>query len=150
MSRQSNTSVPILGWTVHLARQQPARAWGVLLAILGASVLAWWALGAPAYGLLAAFLLIMSLSDFYFPVKFELMEQGARESCLGPRRYIQWKEVRQVFVDAKGVKLSPLAKESRLEAYRGLYLRFADNAELVEETVRRLWEKAKTDEELRQ
>jgi len=135
---------------VHLARQQPARAWSVTLAILGASALAWWALGAPAYGLLATCLLVISLSDFFFPIKFVLSEQGARESCLWPRRFIQWDEVRQVFVDEKGLKLSPLEGESRLEAYRGLYLRFADNAELVEETVRRLWEKAQADEELRQ
>jgi hypothetical protein len=139
----------VLVWAVHLARQQPARALGAALLILGASALAWWALGAPAYGVLAAVMLALSLTDFYFPVRYELTEQGARESCLWPRRYIRWDEVRQVFLDEAGLKLSPFVGESRLEAYRGLYLRFADNAELVEGTVRGLWERARANEELR-
>jgi len=41
-------------------------------------------------------------------------------------------------VDDRGIKLSPLGKPGRLEAYRGVYLRFGDRAYEVKETVRRM------------
>ena len=79
------------------------------MAIVAGSALVWWALGALVYGALAALLLALSLADFYFPVSYTLTEQGARESCLWPRRFIRWDEVKQVFADEVGLKLSPVS-----------------------------------------
>jgi hypothetical protein len=44
---------------------------------------------------------------------------------------MSWSQVKSVRRDALGAKLSPLARPSRLEAYRGIYLWFEGNAEDV-------------------
>jgi len=91
----------------------------------------WWA------GVLAAGLLVAAISDFLFPVRYVMDEEGVWARGLVMRRRMAWAQVRRVARDELGVKLSPLARPSRLEAYRGIYLWFADNADEVMEFIAR-------------
>jgi hypothetical protein len=54
---------------------------------------------------------------------------------------IKWTSVKRCYLDDFGVKLSPLDRKSRLEAFRGVYLRFGDNQNQVIETVKSLKER---------
>ena len=116
-----------LTWTVHLARRAPNRAAGaVALTLAGAMAVA---LGFRSLvaGILTLILLAASISEFLLPVRFRLSPAGIEAAGLVFRRRMAWKDVRQVRRDPLGVKLSPLSRRSRLEAYRGIYLWFGEN-----------------------
>ena len=126
-----------LQWTVHLARRQAAKAIAALAIVGVAGVCAgvgfrgWWA------GVLAGVLLVAAISDFMFPLRYVMDGEGVWARGLVMRRRIAWSRVRRAARDNMGVKLSPLAWPSRLEAYRGIYLWFSDNADEVMEFIAR-------------
>jgi hypothetical protein len=99
--------------------------------IIGTSVLAAYAFGSPFYGVLAAILLTASVGDYLFPLTFALSESGVEARGLIHRRRMSWNQVRRVVRDDLGVKLSPLPRPSRLDAFRGIYLWFDGNADDV-------------------
>ncbi len=82
--------------------------------------------GSPILGALSLCLLTASVSDFLFPIHYRLTEDGVSMRGLLTRRKMEWRAVRRVVRDGLGVKLSPLPRHSRLEAYRGIYLWFSD------------------------
>ena len=126
-----------MSWTVHLAPRYP----GKLMFVLGAAGLAtfcgWLAIG-PVGALAALVLVTGSLTEFLFPVKYALSINGATSRALFKTTHIPWSRVKRCYLDDFGVKLSTLETPSRLEAYRGLYLRFGDNKDQVIETIKSL------------
>jgi hypothetical protein len=91
-----------------------------------------------AGALAVATIMLASTADFIFPVKFRVDADGVECSTVFKRTTIQWSQVRRCYLDDEGVKLSPLAQASRLEAFRGVYLRFNNNRDEVVESVKRL------------
>ena len=138
-SRPAETT--LLSWKVHRLREEPSRLRLVALAY-GAAVFLWWLLFPHP---LALFLPLVSLTsalaEYLFPVSYRLTTRGAYASCGFSHLFIAWADVRRATTGAEGVFLSPLARAgSRLEAFRGVRLRFApDNAGAVTDGVRRLW-----------
>ncbi len=128
MTAEHNTA---LTYSLHLARRQPLKAIATLMLIGIATVATGYGFRNPVLGLLAAVLLVISVGDFLFPLLFLLTEDGVEVRGMLTRRRISWSEVRSVRRDALGVKLSPLSRRSRLEAYRGIYVWFEGNAEDV-------------------
>ena len=125
-------------WTVHLARRNPRKTATALAMVTLGAVAAWWGFRSIVAGILSLVLLLGSVSDYLFPVRYRLSEAGIEAAGLLFRRRMKWGEVRRVVRDELGVKLSPLPRPSRLEAYRGIYLWFAGNGdEVMEEVARR-------------
>jgi hypothetical protein len=120
-----------LAWSVHLARRRPRQAAAVAIFIASASVIAAYSFRSPFYGALAALLLTASLGDYAFPLQFALTEDGVEARGLIHRRRMKWREVQRALRDELGVRLSPLPRPSRLDAFRGIYLWFDGNAEDV-------------------
>jgi len=116
-----------LTWTVHLARRRPRQAAAVVAVILAGSVAAGLGFQSLLLGLLAALLLVASLADYFLPLRYRLAADGVSVRGLWHHRRLQWPSVRRVVRDTSGVKLSPLPRPSRLEAYRGIYLWFSAN-----------------------
>jgi len=114
---------------VHLARRRPRQAAAAVALILLAGAAAGYGFQSLLLGLLAAALLTASVADYLFPVRYRLEETGIHVRGLLHRRRMEWRQVRRVVKDDSGVKLSPLSHRSRLEAYRGIYLWFAGNAD---------------------
>ena len=137
---------PVLTWTVHLLRGQTSRlpriGLCVLLVLLGGGLLFHNVL--PALASAAA--LLLSLSEFLFPIRFTLTRRCA-QARQGPVVWeIGWRDVAHAYLAPDGVKLSPLPRPgSRLEPMRGVLLRFAGNEEAVMAAVRRLREEARAD-----
>jgi hypothetical protein len=129
------TDSATLEWTVHLARRRLCRTAVVVIVIVIGSLAAGYGFRSPLLGLLAAVLLTGSLSDYLFPLRFILGPEAAEVRGLILRRRMSWPQVRRIMRDALGVKLSPLARRSRLEASRGIYLWFADNEDKVMATI---------------
>ncbi|MCS6830454.1 MAG: hypothetical protein RMM08_12665 [Armatimonadota bacterium] len=124
-----------LQWKVHLLRKQPRRAWLAGVVMLHASVLVAVAFQSVGMGLLALALLWLATREFWLPVRYYVNEKGAGVRYLGAIYDITWDRVKYVLVNEEGVKLSPLPFGSRLEPFRGVFLRFADNREQVLEAI---------------
>ena len=122
----------VLEWRVHLARRQPRRAAIVAVAIVATVVICHLAFQQPLFALVAGLLVALSAADFLLPIRYCITDDGIEmRSGLSLRR-MAWSQVRACYRDAWGVKVSPLARRSRLEAFRGIYLWFGDgNAESV-------------------
>ena len=131
----------VLRWQVHLAKEQPRKLAGIIIATMGLGILTvlWFQSWIPAIVMLFAFL--GSVSDFLFPVTYTLTKTHASaRTSLGPvgLRTMAWADVRKVYLDDCGIKLSPLRRQSRLEAYRGVFLRFGDKRKEVLDAVQKL------------
>jgi len=133
----AGAGTPALQWTIHLARRRPAKTTAALAIAAAGAVCAGVGFGSVWVGALAAGLLMAAISDFLFPIRYRMTEEGAEARGLVMRRRMGWSAVKRVVSDELGVKLSPLARPSRLEAYRGIYCWFADNADEVMEFIAR-------------
>jgi hypothetical protein len=128
-----------LEWTVHLMAASPGKAAATVLLCLAAVGLAFLASGSPVFTLLVGVSLFTSLADYFLPVRYRLTPKGAETRHFWPIASIEWKQVRRRLMSNDGLKLSPLKRQGRLEAYRGVFLRFGDqDPERVLEVVRRL------------
>ena len=126
-----------LRWTVHpLLEEPPAKSGLLILAILGLSILIGIEFDAPAYGFLSAALLTASMSRYFLPTRYALLERHILIAHLGARRTIPWSRIRRHTVVPDGVFLSPFAQPHRLDPFRGCFLRHRDNREEIIEYVR--------------
>lgn len=125
----------VLRWRVHLAKEQPQKLIGVIAVVLVMAVLGYTWFGSPLAAGVVVLALLGALSDFLLPITCTLTSSHALTTTLAGRQAIAWKDVRTCYLDEHGIKLSPLSKRSRLEAYRGVYLRFGDRREEVIEAV---------------
>jgi hypothetical protein len=114
-------------WTVHLARRDRRKTAGALLAAAAGALVAGFGFHSAAAGILTLVLLLGSLSDYLLPVRYRLGPEGIQARGLLFRRMMQWSQVRRILRDPAGVKLSPLPRHSRREAYRGIYVWFEGN-----------------------
>lgn len=103
--------------------------------MLLASVVVGVAFRSAGMGLLALVLLWLATRDYWLPVRYTVDEKGAGVRYLGAAFDIAWERAKYVTVTSDGVKLSPLPPRSRLEPFRGVYLRFADNRQQVLEAI---------------
>ncbi len=115
-------------WRVHLLRQQPGKSI-VLCIICALSLVLIHFVFSQRVGftLLGAVILFGSLSDWFLPITYRLTTRGASYNNVVFRKRIAWKEVRSTYVSDFGLKLSPYSRRTRLDAFRGLVLRFAGN-----------------------
>ena len=135
---------PILAWKVHLLREQP----GKLLPIIPVAVLTLFLsrvfFGNLTVGLVALGLVAASLADYLFPIRYELDSVGASARTLTSLTRIEWGRVRKCYLDDRGIKLSPLSRQTRLEAYRGVYLRFGRQRDEIIRAVKELRDAVQT------
>lgn len=135
---------PILAWKVHLLREQPVKLLLIVPVVLLGLVVSYVMFQTPVFALVALVLFTSALAEYLFPVRYEIDARGASSRTLVGRTRIEWDRVRKYYLDDHGIKLSPLSGGSRLEAYRGVYLRFGDRREEVVEAVRTMRDAATT------
>jgi hypothetical protein len=115
-----------LRWTVHPAADDPLRA-AMLVGVLAvASALAFEYSDSAALGIVAFFLLALSLRSWFLPRHYTLDNDGAGEA--GPlcaTHHLPWSNVRRVTRGRFGIYLSTLHSRSRFVRDRGLFLRTA-------------------------
>lgn len=74
------------------------------------------------------------------PVHFKLDSDSASRRCGLSVTSMAWSEVKRAEASDLGIKLSPLPVENmRMEPFRGVFLRFENNAGEVREAVTRFW-----------
>ena len=85
----------------------------------------------PLFTVAAALILWGSLSQFYLKTTFEFTERKVRVKYLVNKIEKDWSQYRSYYEDKHGVLLSPFVRPSRLENFRGLYVRFDGNRDEV-------------------
>lgn len=137
----------VLEWSVHLGRGRPVRLAIAIVAILVSSAVAFFFLRNPITPIVMAFVLFAALGDLFFPMHFKITAEGAYRRNFVNSAGIRWKDVRKCYLGPDGIKISPLARRSRLEPFRGVYLHFGKvDREYLIEKVKELRDTAQGEE----
>ncbi|MCC7262069.1 MAG: hypothetical protein IT369_06045 [Candidatus Latescibacteria bacterium] len=121
-----------LGWTVHPLREEPwpksAALGGVVAGVAAVAALSF---EGVEYGLLSLGVLLASLSSYFCPTHYQLDEAGVQVRHLGRSRQRPWAQFCRIDRCREGVFLSPFARPSRLDSFRGCLLRSPRDPERV-------------------
>lgn len=125
------TSQDELTWTVRLYDANSFKRWVVIAIAVAAGAIGSVLTGYPLLGLLGTLVILGSTQEYLLPLHYRLSSSVARVRCGVSVTEIEWAKVRRVLVDETAAKLSPLESDSRTSPFRGVTLRFADNADAV-------------------
>lgn len=128
----------ILTWKVHLLRDNPKKMLPIIPVPILSILICYAIFHSVFYMMVVAALFIIALSDFLFPIRYEITNRDAASFALFSRSRIEWAAVKKYYIDDSGIKLSPFENRSRLESYRGVYLRFGHCRDEVTAVVRRM------------
>jgi hypothetical protein len=110
-----------LTWTVHRARETPAKTVVVsvfILAFVGFS----WVMSGPMLGMLAVVVLFLALNTYFLPITYLLTDKGIEiDKRLFTARY-EWKQFRRWFRTTGGIVISPFSRRNYLDNFRGVHL----------------------------
>lgn len=121
-----------LCWTAHPLREEPWPKSALLVVLVaGLALGAALSFGGPGYGLLSLVVLAGSLSRYLLPTRYTLDETGVRIAHLGWTRQRSWGQFCRVDIHPDGVFLSPFVRPTRLDSFRGCFLRSHQNQEAV-------------------
>lgn len=135
-------------WRVHLARRQPGKAALVVVLALASAVLCYTLFRNLLFAAFTLTALVGATAEFLFPIRYRLDAEAAEMRNLHNWRRISWAEVRKAYLLEDGIKLSPLAVATRLEAFRGVFLRFGEgesSREALRAHVRRFRDAVRSD-----
>ncbi|MGB5106506.1 MAG: hypothetical protein WBP42_07305 [Candidatus Zixiibacteriota bacterium] len=121
----------LMQWVCQPAKSRPVVAIAVAVFIVALVVLTYFLTYSPLFAVVAALILWGSLSQFYLQTTFEFTERKVKVKYLVNKIEKEWAQYRSFYVDKNGVLLSPFVRPSRLENFRGLYIRFAGNRDAV-------------------
>ena len=113
-----------LSWTVHPLVENRRKS--VLLGLFLALLLFGIYLGfqSIAIALLSAIFLLGSLYKYFLPFHHQCEADKLIITSCCYRLERSWETFRSFYVDANGVLLSPFVRPTRLENFRGVYVRF--------------------------
>jgi hypothetical protein len=120
----------LLRWRSHPVRERSDRLLLVLGVLIGGPALLFWLYG-PFFALLSIVILGGSLGSFFLPTDYALYVGGGEMRFIGINRRFTWAQFRTFYPDQYGVLLSPFTRPSRLENFRGIYVRFGRDREPI-------------------
>jgi hypothetical protein len=126
----------ILKWSTHPAKKRTLVSISVLVFLLVIWILVYVTTLSVFFTGLSVVILLGSLSSFFLPTYYELDETKVKIKYFFSTREKEWSLFRSFYVDKNGILLSPFEKPSRLENFRGLYLRFDQNNDEVVDFVK--------------
>ncbi len=127
---------PILEYVCHPAKRDMRVTVLATVFLIVCVVLVWLISFSPFLTALAVIILFGSLGGFYFPTRYTIYEDHIVVKTMIQTLRKNWSQFRSYYPDKNGVLLSPFARPTRLENFRGLYIKFAGNRDRVMEIVR--------------
>lgn len=120
----SQQSTPALSWTVHPVVENPKKSVLLLLFLTIVLSIIYVSFKSIVLLFLSACLLIGPLYKYFLPYNYqcELDILTVSTCCSNTNR--SWDTFRSSYVDKSGILLSPFSKPTRLENFRGIYVRF--------------------------
>ena len=119
-------TTPLVEWVAHPAKQRPVAAVlvAVFIAVIAVGIYSW--TYSIVFTVLGAAVLTASLAGFYFPTRYSFYEDTVVAKYTVTTIKKEWSQFRSFYKDKNGVLLSPFPNPSRLENFRGLFLRYGD------------------------
>ncbi len=133
-------------WTSHpfLENKRRTVLLIVFLAALFTGLYIWFGL----WGLVIGLILVgTSVYSYFIPTRYEMNDEKILIKGLFMTKKKQWIEFRSFYPDRNGVLLSPFVVPSRLENFRGVYIRFGNKHYEVIEYIEKKINKKKQQEE---
>ncbi len=131
------SSAGSLRWETHpLRRERPAKSVLLVALIIASSAAAAFGLEHWFYGVFSLGALTASLSRYFFLTRYALDGEGVSSEHLGFKQRRSWAEFRRADEHRDGIFLRPSVRPSRLDSFRGVFLRFEQNREEVASFVR--------------
>jgi hypothetical protein len=124
-------------WNVRPSDKDPSKRWGVVVVALAAFGLGFLLFQNLLFGILGAVVILASTAEYWMGVSYKLDRKGASARCGLSLSSLEWGDVKRAITTDEGVKLSPLGNSGRMDAFRGVFLRFGKDRDKVLETVRR-------------
>lgn len=125
-----------LHWSTHPVKKKTLVSVLVILFLLIIWTLVFLTTQSLFFTTLSVLILLGSLSSFFLPTYYELDEKKIKIIFFLTTREKEWGMFRSFYVDKNGVLLSPFERPSRLENFRGVYVRFNQNKDQVVDFVK--------------
>lgn len=129
-----------LTWVSHPARARKLATTLVVIFLLMVYILVFELTHSMIMVVLAILLFTISLSTYFFPTRYEVTTDKVTIRYLFTTVQKDMSSFRSYYCDKNGVLLSPFVGPSRLENFRGLYLRYHQNKDEVDEFIKQLFE----------
>ncbi len=117
---------PVYEWVFFPARANWFVTVLVSLFLFLLLVIVYWLTGSRFFTIVGAIVLLASMRSFYFPTTYHLYEDRIKVTYTLSSVTKNWSLYRSVFPERNGVFLSTFTRPSRLENFRGLFLRYGD------------------------
>ncbi len=119
------------GWVCHPAKRKMNVTILVTAFLLIIVVVVWYVTYSKLFTVLSFLFLYGSMSSFYFPTKYTLSDSNIIVKTFSQTLTKEWSQYRTYYPDKNGVLLSPFARRTRMENFRGLYVKFEGNKDEV-------------------
>ena len=120
-------------WTVHLIKRNWIVSTAVVLFLIILCSAIYLSFGSATFLFLSVAILFISLVPFFFPTTYTFQDDCIIVKSLLRKSSRQWDSFKSYYPDRNGVLLSPFSSPTRLENFRGIYIRFENNrAEVVD------------------
>lgn len=126
----------LLNWVSHPAKARPRAAVLVILFLFLLVAIVYALTLSIMFTVAGALILWGSLSQFFLRTTFEFTQTKVRVKYIVNKIEKEWSQYRSYYEDKNGVLLSPFVRPSRLENFRGIYIRFVGNRDSVMDIVK--------------
>lgn len=114
-------------WTVHLIKRNWKISAGVILFLIILCAAIYLSFSSATFLFLSVAILAISLSPFFLPTTYTFQDDCIIVKSLLRKSSRQWNSFKSYYPDRNGVLLSPFPSPTRLENFRGVYIRFENN-----------------------
>jgi hypothetical protein len=126
----------VIRWSTHPVKRSTKISVLVILFLFVVWFLVYLTTFSLLLTILSVVIMLGSLSPFFLPTYYELDNKKVKVKFFFNTKEKEWNMFRSFYVDRNGVLLSPFDRPSKLENFRGLYVRFNQNKEEVVDFVR--------------
>jgi hypothetical protein len=123
-------------WTVHPIKNNWKVSAGVIAFLVILCVAIYLSFNSLAFLGLSVAVLTCSLASFFFPTTYTLQDDCVVVKSLLRTLSKPWDSFRSYYLDRNGVLLSPFPSPSRLENFRGVYIKLGGNRSEVVDFVK--------------
>lgn len=124
-------------WESHPLTEEPIlKSVTLCMLIIAFAVAVTISFNGIAYGLVTLIILSLSTSRYLLPTRYSLDENGVEIVHLLRCQRHPWTSFRRTASQRDGVFLSPFAASSRLDSFRGCFLRYGGNSDAVQAYVK--------------
>ncbi|MBD3217965.1 MAG: hypothetical protein GF310_06760 [candidate division Zixibacteria bacterium] len=123
---QAQEQKPLYEWVFHPAKANRLVTSLVTLFLFLLLVIVYWLTESRFFTIIGAVVLLASMRSFYFPTTYKLYDDYIEVIYTISRIKKNWNIYRSIYPERNGVFLSTFTRPSRLENFRGLFLRYGE------------------------